>query len=372
MKLVIDLLDFECGRSYGYQEYLLNLLDDFHSHRSDILASQVILLVKNSELIFFSERYNDVFEYLPYECGGYLNTLFTRSKAIHKMRLSSNDVLLFTGNTMPLFHSQAKTILVIHDLLYLYRSLFSKSVYYFIFRLQRRLFVPYSIYKANKIIAISQFTRDEIIKAYSTSSSKISVIYNYFNFEKYNDDITHKSTINKKYILSICAKYKHKNHITILKAFEQFYAKHKNFCLVIIGSLSPEAIDYISKLGKDIKHNIIVCQHLNNSDIKKMYENASVYVSASLYEGLGMPVVEALYFGLPTLLSDIPIHHEVSLENAQFFTPMSSLELSKLMELSVVKNKSHNREFIHKLKEMYSTENTSLRYIREINLFHKV
>ena len=370
MKLVIDLLGFKYGKSYGFQEYLLNLLDDFSESRDMIRAQHIILLINQSEYQFFYNRYSNTFEYKSYNCSGLFKRLFHETKIIRDLCLTANDVLLFVGNTMPFIRCKAHKILVIHDLLYRYGPYFSKSLYNFLFRLHRYIFVPYSIRNADKIIAISQFTRSEIIEAYHTYPDKIVPIYNYFNFEKYSqDNITDKSVINGKYILSICAKYKHKNHITILKAFEKFATNYPDYSLVIIGLLSEEAQRYMDMLPDEISNRVIVRQHLSNADIQKVYQNASLYVSSSLYEGLGMPVVEALYFGLPTLLSDIKVHHEVSLENAYFFDSLSDDDLSILFEKNIISKGQVDEDFKATLVQMYSRENTSMRYISVINSF---
>ena len=371
MNLVINLLSFEREKSYGFQEYIFNLLDDFAVSRDIIKANSIILLIRKKELIFFKKRYCDVFQYYAYEKKGLLDYFIFESRIINNLYLSSNDVLLFPGNTMPIINSRAKKILVIHDLLFRRKDLFTQSIYYFIFRLHKYIFVPYSIKHADIVIGISRFTKKEIIEAYNIDPSKVLAIYNYFNFDKYNDEITDKSNISGKYILSIGAKYKHKNHKTILKAFELFNRKHKDFLLVLVGALSPQATKYYSCMNDDVRAKVIIRNRLTNSDIKRLYEKASLYVSASLYEGLGMPVVEALYFGLPTLLSDIDIHHEVSLDNAKFFSPMSYAELSALFENCLIESKNIDFDFSFRLEAMYSKENTSQKYIEEINKLFK-
>ena len=115
-----------------------------------------------------------------------------------------------------------------------------------------------------------------------------------------------------------------------------------------------------------IKEKVFFKKHLSNADMKILFVNASMFVSASLYEGLGMPVVEALYFGLPVIISDIKIHREVSLNMAEYFPPTSSQCLCDLMiknaNLRRTKNISND-----KIVSIYDKENTSMRYIQLIN-----
>lgn len=367
MDLVIDLISFVEGKSYGFQEYILNLLDDFSSLRKEIRVEKIILLINQTQHSFFSKKYGDVFQY---NCCGFDSTvsmIINEGRFINKMKLSSSDIILFPSNTMPFVRTRAKKILVIHDLLFRHGSYLSKTLYYFLFRFQRYIFIPYSIAKADKIIAISKFTQEEIIEAYHTDPSKIVAIYNYFNFGKYDSDTPSVlSAVNGKYILAVCASYKHKNHITILKAFEQFCKYDNSFSLVFVGDLSLEASSYFHKMDTCIKEKVFFKKHLSNADMKILFVNASMFVSASLYEGLGMPVVEALYFGLPVIISDIKIHREVSLNMAEYFPPTSSQCLCDLMiknaNLRRTKNISND-----KIVSIYDKENTSMRYIQLIN-----
>lgn len=92
-----------------------------------------------------------------------------------------------------------------------------------------------------------------------------------------------------------------------------------------------------------------------------------MFVSASLYEGLGMPVVEALYFGLPTLLSDISIHHEVSMDMAQYFPSLSYEVLSELFVENATHRKNNDTVLKSTLIKLYDKDNTSMRYINLLN-----
>ena len=368
MKLVVDLLGLEYGKSYGFQEYLFNLLDDFCKYRDKILAKRIVLLVQSSQSKYFRERFGDVFVYKCFTCSSLFSRIFKEGQIIGGLKLEQQDILLFVGNTMPIVNTKAKKVLVVHDLLFRHGAFFSKTPYYYLFRLHRYFYIPYSLAKADKIIAISNFTKNEISKAYNVPEEKIETIYNYFNFDKYDKDkLTEKSVIHGKYILCVCANYKHKNHITVLKAFEQFCKVNKDFNLVFIGSLSSDAYDFIRQLDSSVKNKILIRQHLTNADMKKVYTNASMFVSASLYEGLGMPVVEALYFGLPTLLSDISIHHEVSMDMAQYFPSLSYEVLSELFVENATHRKNNDTVLKSTLIKLYDKDNTSMRYINLLN-----
>lgn len=367
-RLVIDLLVFERGKSYGFEEYALNLLHDFVRYRDRLSVSEIIIVIRETQKKFFENQFPNGLSIHIVECGSMFQRLKMSRSVPSILSLTIDDIILYPGNTMPLTGIKTKTLLIIHDLLFLHENYFLKTLGNLLFRTHRYIYIPRSLKQADHIIAISHFTKDEIIQKYRTPAKKITPIYNFFNFEKY--DITNDGILNKidgKYILTVCAKTVHKNHITLLKAFEEFYQLHNDYKLILVGGMSRVAENYYNTMSNEIKENIILKQHLSNVEMKYLYQNASIYVSASLYEGLGMPVVEALYFGCRLILSDIPVHHEVSLGKAIFFSPRSYSELCACYEKVINMKYEISDEFKDKLVKMYDTEHTSLKYIEVIN-----
>lgn len=367
-KLAIDLLVFERGKTYGFEEYILNLLSDFKRFRSSLKISDIILVIRDTQETFFREYFSNTYNLKVLSCNSLKDRLLLSKMIPELLGLQKTDIILYPANSMPLSGKKTKALLVIHDLLYRHGDFFKNDLHSLLFRVHRYLYVPRSLRQADKVIAISNFTKDEIIQSYGTSSSKISVIYNYFNFDKYDNDEKTIEDIDGKYILTICSGAKHKNHITLLEGFSRFYSSHKDYKMVFVGGLPPHAQRYLNSLDDSVRNNVVLLKHLSNSDMKYVYENASMYVSASLYEGLGMPVVEALRFGLPTILSNIQIHHEVSLNNATFFDALSPDSLCKSLEQNRDRERKIDLSFNNLLEDMYNTEHTSMRYIMEINL----
>lgn len=367
-KLVIDLLGFERGKAFGFEEYVLNLLGDFKQYREKLLVEDITLVVEESQHDFFNNYFKEFFNIYIVTIKNIIGRLRKSRLVPSALNLKADDIILYVGNTMPLTGVKTKTLLVVHDLLFLHGSLFSISLYDLLFRTHRYIYISHSLKQANKIIAISKFTRDEIINTYGIKPDKIVPIYNYFNFGKYDQiDGRTVNNVSNKYILTVCSGAKHKNHITMLKAFEMFNKKYCEYKFVLVGHLSASASKYYNNMDDEVKKNIVILHHLSNSDMRIIYQNALMYVSASLYEGLGMPVVEALYFGLPTILSDILIHHEVSLNNATFFNPMLPEELCKCIELNMQNKRSTDKAFSDLLIEMYDSNHTSMKYVEEIN-----
>ena len=166
------------------------------------------------------------------------------------------------------------------------------------------------------------------------------------------------------YYLSVCSSAYHKNTITLLKAFKEISNETNNH-LVIIGSLDRRSSKFYNNFVAEIKNRIHIMKNITNPQLAKLYLNATAYISASLFEGLGMPIVEAMYFNIPVLLSNIPAHKEVSLNCGYYFEPTSFSKLAEFMrnpEKLVVKDDIRAR-----IIKQYSENNTSNKYIDLIN-----
>ena len=104
------------------------------------------------------------------------------------------------------------------------------------------------------------------------------------------------------------------------------------------------------------------------NDVPDLLMAMDLYVMPSLFEGLGMPVVEAMYFDLPVILSDLPVFHEVSFEKGIYFDPLDEKDLSDKM--FVVQNNSFCNSYKKQVMNMYSEQNTSHKYIELFNMLY--
>lgn len=358
-RLVIDLLPLEKDKAYGFQEFVFNLLNYLYLYRSTINCSQVVILCNDSERALF-DGYLDKFSLRCFSFHSYLGRFLIETFCPITLGLGKNDLLLSPGNYSG-FLKLCPEVLVIHDLLFKRKEWIPSRL----IRWQREIYLPRSISKANKIVAISKFTKEDVEHYYSQAKGKIDVIYNSMNFSKFDGEKIANYGFN--YFLAISTNADYKNQKTILKAFQMYIEKGGNMHLVMIGKQrsDSEAGKLFSTLPQDIKDKIIWKSNISNTELGEIYRGASCFISASKFEGLGMPVVEAMSFGLPVLLSDIPPHREVSMGMGYFFEPTNAIELSRLMK----KTSFSKREYGPKIRESFSEQNTSAKYIQLINYF---
>lgn len=360
--LVIDCLIFQKNKAFGFQEFLFNLLDSFYRNRDLINYNNIVIICDKNQINHF-QQYSSKF--IIYGCSvkNKLHQLFKQNR-IHKLlNLNKNDLILFPYNYSPLVKC-TKTILVVHDLLFLRKKFLPN----FAMRMQRKLFIPISLRKADKIVAISNFTSNDIKRNFNKlNEEKINVIYNYFNFEKFDDNETDIIS-QKPYILSVSTFSKHKNTIFIFKLYNEICKRKQNFNLVLVGSknrMNLELKNYYDSLDANVKDGIIFMEKISNHSLASLYLNCRFFISATLFEGLGMPIVEALYFNTPTLLSDIDICREVSLNSVIYFNPDNVISL--IDELEKYNYKLQRPNIQDKILDVFSEKNTSIKYIELIN-----
>ena len=369
MKLVIELVGFKHGKTYGFEEYIFNLLSDFKKNRSLIRASEIIIVCPEDQKEYFRPVLCDGMSIFTVKYSNMIRRQWLSEVLPRRLKLTDKDLMFYPGGFMPLRRNLTKTLMVVHDLLFMYKHLCENTIYFRLFRLKQYLFEPQGIKKARKIIAISNFTRNDILeKVPSVSSSKIETIYNCFCFDKYNRKEDCKlGDISYPYILNISTGYKHKNHRVLLESFSMLASQDINIHFVLVGSIHADALPFYESLPENVRSRFHLIRYISTADLAYLYTHAKLYVSASLFEGLGMPVVEAMYFGLPVILSDIEVHREISFNKALYFISNSSVDLCQ-KEKDVLGGKYEFPIIDKKLViERYSSTNTSMKYIDAIN-----
>ena len=360
--LVIDALIFENRKAFGYQEYLFNLLDYFFEKREYLSYERVIVVCPENQMQFF-QKYQECIDIVGFRVKNKMQHLIAQNVFERKLKLKKTDTVLFTYNYSSFFKC-CRHILVIHDLLYLRKKYLPNKR----MRYQRKISVPISLCCADKIIAISEFTKKDILGHYKVPEDKIITIYNYFNFEKYT--LTERYfKCPRPYFISVCSTAYHKNTITVLKAFERFCKTNSNTDIVFIGGLedkSSEAYIFYESLPDDNRKRIHFLADVSNSELGMIYRNAKCFISLTLFEGLGMPIVEAMYFNLPLILSNLEVCREIaSGATVQFVDPFDIEQIVIAMHKNADSNASVSSCDL--VKERFLKENTSGKYIDLLN-----
>lgn|GEM_PF-2112593 len=357
---MIDALVYERNKAFGFQEYLFNLLNYFYAHRDSIFFERIILICDEKQIDDFAQ-FENKFDIIGYKVSNLFLRFVIQTKVPFDLKLKKKDVVLNLCNYSGLF-KRAKSVLVIHDLLYLRKDLLQSRL----MRLQRKFYVPRSISLADLVIAISDFTKNDILDNFKKKSDvPIIKIYNYFNFDKFGVDISDYEKRNTdSYLLSVSSSAFHKNTITVLMAFEKFCQYNEDKKMYFVGLISePSALEYYNQLAPEVKERIKIFSYISNTELGMLYNECDAYISASLFEGLGMPIIEAMFFNAQLIISDLKVTREITANKAFFFNPICYEELFEIM-LNIKKAKTDTRSYV---LDKFSSDETSKKYVEKIN-----
>jgi len=184
-------------------------------------------------------------------------------------------------------------------------------------RLAARILIKRALKKAKTVLTISRFSRQRILEVFgSRFADKVKNIY-----IAAEEPAVPGKKINKDYILYVGNLKPHKNLPRLLEAFAKLKEdnKWKKLKLYIIGqkAFSGTVLDIEEKAFKDV----VFPGYVSDKELASLYKNARCLCLPSLYEGFGLPPLEALHYGTPVLVSDIPIFKETLEKNANYCDP---------------------------------------------------
>lgn len=231
---------------------------------------------------------------------------------------------------------RCKYVVTIHDLITrIYPSKFTKK-----HRLVQNTLLPHILRKAGRIIAVSNSTKNDIIKFYPEYAHKIKVIYEGVEpqfFPRSNQEIEKtldKYNVDFRYILFLGTVEPRKNIIRVVDAFIQLKQEGNiEQKLVITGRKGWLYKDIIEKINKTpFSQDIIFTDFVDDEDLPFLYSGAEIFLYPSLYEGFGLPVLEAMSCGSPVITSNLSSLPEVAGDAAILVDPMNVEEIVQAME----------------------------------------
>ena len=251
--------------------------------------------------------------------NGSLSILFGFSKIIRKY-----DIDLFWGpeHIVPIFRRRCRSVVTIHDLAVMMNHDLGTKFNIFL----NKFFVIPSIKKADKVIAISKATANDVVKLAGIRESKVFVIYNGDSPYKYNkrifskkeeDDIRKKYGLEKKYFLFVGTIEPRKNIPTIIDAYNIYRRNGGCGKLVLVGGLGWKFEESLRSIdSSEFNDDIVQAGYCNSKEKEFLYRNACAVLFPSLYEGLGLPIIEAMSVGTPVITSNISSMPEIGGEVA--------------------------------------------------------
>jgi glycosyltransferase involved in cell wall biosynthesis len=258
------------------------------------------------------------------------------------------DVFFSPSHYAPRF-SPVPTAISIMDLSYIHFSkLFTKHDLY-----QLINWTKYSAKNARKIFTISNFSRDDIINVYKKRPEDVVTTYlgvkpalsgSYKTLSM--EELGKKFGISKPYILFVGTLQPRKNIVKLIEAFSLL--KNKETQLVIVGKKGWMWEEILSAPENfKVEERVKFLDFVQNEDLPNLYKKALCFVLPSLYEGFGLPVLEAMRFGCPTVISNVSSLPEVGGDASLYFDPQSVDDIAQKLD-KVISDEKLREEMVKK------------------------
>lgn len=330
MIIGIDANEANVLSRVGISEYAYQILTKLHEFRRD---------EKNSHTYTIYLKSNPLAP-LPKETSWWKYKIVKPSKLwtqiglpIHLATTSEKpDVFLTLTHYGPRF-SRIPTIVSVMDLSYLhFPETFKKNDLY-----QLTKWTEYSVKKAKKVITISNSSKDDIIKYYKIPSENVNVVYlglKNLSMNTPSEKALSEFGVDKKFILFVGTVQPRKNIARLIEAFAMLpVALLADYQLVIIGKKGWLFEPILAAPEKyNVKDKVVFLDYISDSELPNFYRKAEVFVLPSLYEGFGLPILEAMRYGCPVITSNVSSLPEAGGDAAQYFEPENVVDIKNMIE----------------------------------------
>jgi glycosyltransferase involved in cell wall biosynthesis len=326
MVIGIDASRAFLRRRTGIEEYSYQVIRNLRDAIPE--EDRVILYVRSDQDVSFDVPRNWRVKKL------WAPRFWTQGRLSLEMLFHPPDVLFVPAHTVPVIHPR-KTVVTVHGLEY---EMFP-GAYSFWERLYMRLSIRFSVRVASLVIAVSENTKRDLMHLYGVPEEKISVVYEgvsenfqfpISNFQSNSNSKIEKFKIqNSKYLLFIGRLEERKNIVRIIAAFgilkEKYHIPHE---LVLAGKpgFGYEKIHF--KI-QNSKFKIREVGYVSEEEKWNLLKNADVFMFPTLYEGFGLPVLEAQAAGVPVVTSDSSSLPEVGGKGALYADPLSPEDIAE-------------------------------------------
>jgi len=353
MKIAINCI-FCQPKGGGIKEYIVNLTNHIALCDQD---NTYILYVLEDQLEFAKKLLPQRFQIKVVPFKSDFLSVVKRSLFSQRFWTKEEKTERFDIFHSPFFHApkmkKAKLILTVHDLrLYRYPQTYNPLRYMFLKRA-----VKDAISRADHIISISEFTKQEMVELCGVSSEKITVIYEAVNRNAFSEKQLENYVLPKEYtelgqgriLFSLGHIEPRKNYHRLIEAFKKLKEKEENHDLKLVIA-GKKYVDYINTIRlMEETPDVVYLDFIPRELLLWLYKNATLFVFPSTYEGFGFPPLEAASMGTISAVSNVSSIPEVCGDCAFYFNPYDVDNMAATIEDAL--NNAEERQKKEKLLE---------------------
>jgi glycosyltransferase involved in cell wall biosynthesis len=355
-------IDSRMLHSAGIGTYLKELISNLKN-----LDFKIFLIVTSKLLKEEKELLKD-FEIIILNA----NIYSIKEQLLLPFKIPKCDLFFSPHFNIPIFWIRAKKrVVTIHDVYHL--AFFSKLSFFE--KIYAKFVIGKAIKLSDKIITVSNFSKDEILKYTKAERSNICVIYNgiNFNFFREIDDLNLIKNIKEKYdlpsnyFLFVGNLKPHKNLLNLIKAFEDFVKENPTYYLVVVGKNNnlKNSFDIHKAIenNENLQSKIKIIGNATNQELLILYQLAKALVFPSYYEGFGYPPLEAMAMSCPVIASNTASIPEICKDGAVYIDPYEYKTIFLAMQ-NITKDENLKKELIIKGKETVKSY-TTLNFVKK-------
>ncbi len=361
----------------------IKLFVDLHVFDDSLQGSRTYIKGLYNELIqsdlnidFYFGAFN--IENLKNEFGEHENVRYVKYQTRNKfIRLAIDIPYKILKYRIDIAHFQyispllkfSREILTIHDVLFLdFPDLFPAG-----YRFRNKILFRASARRADFLLTVSEYSRRRISEHFGINARDINIIPNgvsddYFNYGRELPDIKTEYGIDK-YLLYVSRIEPRKNHLLLLKAFEELELWKNGYKLVLIGNKALSSLlfeRYFRQLPDIVTKSVLFIDGSYGDELKSFYRNCSLFVYPSLAEGFGIPPLEAVASQVPVLCANTTAMRDFSFLGNRLFNPQSISELKEKIILLLYDGKKDFSSDSEYVRSRYNWRNSASEFVKII------
>jgi glycosyltransferase involved in cell wall biosynthesis len=263
--------------------------------------------------------------------GKFSSHLWEQFELPKYLKQKKKPILLNLCNTAPLFYK--KNIICIHDIAFRVNPKWFSPAFVTLYK----FLIPRISRSSLKIITVSKFSKRSIIDYTGIPEDKVEVVFNGLTKAFLESNSASLKLPLGDFLLAVSSVDPRKNLISLVKAFKK--ANLNNFKLVIVGSESKVFAAVGLKEEINLCPSIIFTGYLPDNELAALYKNAKIFIYPSLYEGFGIPPLEAMASGTATIVSNTAALPEICGDASLYINPLDIDDISTKIKLLAINEK---------------------------------